>query len=93
MSAWQAAAVEGALLKSGVPLLTIRKSAQVLCATWRSAALVAFGLVRTPRAAAIAINIEALGQCLHHSGYSANMVEVAGVETPICLLAPLSCLC
>jgi hypothetical protein len=80
-SGFIAAAVEGALLKSGVPLITIRKSAQALCATWRTVALIVFGMVKTPRAAAIAINIEALGQCLHHSGYSANMIEVAGADT------------
>jgi hypothetical protein len=36
-SGFAAAAVESLLLKSGVPLLTIRKGAQALCATWRSA--------------------------------------------------------
>lgn len=80
-SGFIAAGVEGALLKRSVPLLTIRKGAQALCASWRAAALLAFGMVRSPRAAAIAINIEALGQCLHHSGYSANMIEVAGADT------------
>ena len=76
------AALEGALLRRGVPLISIRKGAQLLCATWRGAALIAFGSVRSPMAAAIAINFENLGQCFHHSGYSANMIEVAGAETP-----------
>ena len=67
------AALEGMLLRAKVPLLTIRKSAQVLCATWRAAALIAFGMVESPIAAAIAINVENLGQCFHHSGYSANV--------------------
>ncbi len=80
-SGFVAAAAEAALLKSGVRLIRIRKCAQLLCASWRSAALIVFGVVRTPLAAAIAINIEALGQCLHHSGYSANMIEVAGADT------------
>lgn len=80
-SGFVAATAEAALLRAGVPLITIRKCAQALCASWRAAALITFGLVRTPRAAAIAINIEALGQCLHHSGYSANMIEVAGADT------------
>jgi hypothetical protein len=53
----------------------------VPCVCACAQALLIFGLVRTPRAAALAINMEALGQCLHHSGYSANMIEVAGADT------------
>ena len=64
-----------------VQLLSIRRCFTVAAGVLSSAATLAFAAARQPPAAAIAYAGVIAGHCLHHSGYSPNLLEVGGEDT------------
>lgn len=76
-----AATAEAALLKRNWQLLEIRKLASIAAGIAQSAGILAFALVRSPIMAAAAYVWSFAAYGLHHSGYSANLLEVGGKDT------------
>lgn len=76
-------ALEGVLLTRGFDMLTLRKVSTAFAAAMQSVCLTCFGLTKTPLLAAC-FNIGA--ECcygFHHSGFSANLLEVGGDDAAI----------
>ena len=80
---WVVGFVEEALMARGVPELTIRRWFSSIGATLEAIALTGFALARTARQAALANAVTVAAYTLHHGGWSANLLEVGGKDTPV----------
>lgn len=76
-----AATIEAALLRRRWSLISIRKLATVVAGIAQSGGILAFALVRSPVMAAAAYVWSFAAYGLHHSGFSANLLEVGGKDT------------
>ena len=80
---WSVGFLEDMLLRSGVEALTLRRYFTLVGGSLEAIGLIGFAYARTAVHAAIFNAWTMAAYCLHHSGWSANLLEVGGKDTPV----------